>query len=180
MIKPKKLGFYRKSEKSNKRLIDLFERNQMIRYASSNKDWEDKNFLDKLVQEEKTARAEILKMLKKGEIRTSDDFYRASWFFHHGATFHSYALAITFAAVSFHLGEPWGKNLYALALDRFLLSIGQPQYFGTQFEKRYGKWKLSPYNKKTTDKERKLYFVEPLKKTLEKIKDFELQEKTKK
>jgi len=180
MIKPKKIGFYYKSEKSNKRLIYLFERNQRIRYAGSNKDWEDKSFLSKLAQEEKKARLEILKMLRKGEIRTADDFYRASWFFHHGTNFHSYALATALAATSYHLGEPWGKNLYALALDRFLLSIGQPQYFGTQFEKKYGKWRFSPYNKKTKDEERKLYFVEPIKKSMKSVKDLELQEKAKK
>jgi len=176
MAKPKKLGFYRKSRQSNKKLIRIFEKNQKVRFSG---DWKDKKFIKKLVQEEREARKEVLMMLKKGQIRTSDDFYRAAFLFHHGNNFRSYTLAVALAAVSHHLGEIWGKNFYAVALDRFLLSIKQPQYFGTQFEKRYGKWRISPYNLKTTDKERKEYFVEPLKKILKRIKEIKRKEKTK-
>lgn len=176
MNEQKWLGFYRQTGKSNKKLIRLFEKNQKARYKSTSKNWEDKEFLRKLTGEEKEARKEILGMLGKGKIKTGDDFYRAAWFFHHGNTSRSYALAVALAAVSYHLGEPWGKNLYAVALDRFLLSIGQLQYFGTQFEKRKGKWKLSSYNKKTTDKERRKYFVEPLKEVLEGLKELEKEE----
>jgi len=174
-----KVGFYRKSTRSNRELIRLFEEIQKIRYESSDKDWEDKSFVKKLKEKESRARKKVLRMLKKGEIRTSDDFYRAADFFHHGDTFRSYALAVALAAASHHLGEPWGKNFYAVALDRFLLSIGQPQYFGTQFEKKEGKWRLSPYNKKTTDRERKECLVDPLKKLLKRAKDLE-EEKSKK
>lgn len=166
MSRPKKLGFYRKSHQSNKKLIKVFEKNQKARL---NGDWKDKNFVKKLFKEEKQVRKEILKMLKEGKIKTSDDFYRAAWFFHHGSSFHSYALAVALATASYHLGELWGKNFYAVALDRFLLSIGQPQHFGTQFEGKKRKLKLASYNKKTTDKERKEYFVNPIKKTIKEI-----------
>lgn len=182
--KPKKrFGFYRKSRESNRRLIDIFERNQEVRYAYMFKDWkskENKAVIEQLMRKEKEARKEIKKMLKKGEIKTADDFYRAAWFFHHGRSFRDYALAVALAATSHHLGEHWGKNFYAVTLDRFLLFIGQPQYFGTQFEKKYGKWRISLYNKKTTDRERKEYSVEPLKKTLERVKELKLREKTEK
>lgn len=174
MGKQKRLGFYRKTSKSNKRLIELFEKNQKARYDG---DWEDKDFVKKLTKEEKQARKEILKMLEKGQIRTPDDFYRAAWFLHHGKDSRSHGLAVALAAASGHLSESWGKNLYAVALDRFLISIGQPQHFGTQLEKRRGKWILSPYNKRTTDKERKLYFVDPIQKTIKKIEKLNLEEK---
>ena len=81
------------------------------------------------------------------------------------------------AAASYHLGEPWSKNYYAVALDRFLLSLKQPQYFGTQFEKRKGKWELFPYHKKTTDKERKQYFVDSLEKSLASVKEWNQKER---
>lgn len=180
MDKPRKFGFYHKSLNSNKKLIKLFEANQKCRYESSDNDWADKDFLKKLTKEEKKARREVLKMLEKGEIRTADDFYRAAWFFHHANAFRSYGLAVALAAASYHLSEPWGKNFYAVALDRFLLSIGQPQYFGTQFERRKGKWAISAYNKKTTDKERKWYFVDPIRKTIKKMERLSLKEKAKK
>lgn len=169
MNEPKKFGFYRISNESNKRLIELFEANQKIRYSSSDEDWGNKGFVRRLTKEEGKARKEVLKMLANGGVRTADDFYRAAFFFHHGKNFQSYALAIALAVVSHHLGEQWGKNLYALAVDRFLLSINQPQYFGTQFRLEKGKWRVSPYNKKTTDKERRKYFVEPIKKALKRI-----------
>ena len=161
---PRRLGYYRKSVRSNKRLVELFEDNQKQRYSSTNKDWTDKKFTRRLWKEEIQTRREILAMLRKGKIRTSDDFYRAGHFFHHGMGFRSYALGLTLFAVSHHLSELWGKNYYAVALDRFLVSIKQPQYFVTQFKKRGEKWIISPYRKSVSDKERKEYFVEPLEK----------------
>lgn len=163
----RKVGFYHKSSKSNQRLVILFEALQKERLQVN---MEDTNSIKKINLKEKQMRNEVLKMLKKGEIKTSDDFYRAAMLFQHGSNFKSYAMAVALAAVSAHLGEPWGKSLYAMALDRFLLSIGQKQYFGTNFEKVKGKWRLAPYNEKTRDFERKFYLVEPMKKILEEIK----------
>lgn len=168
----KRLGYYRKSVKSNKRLIELFEINQRQRFAASNKDWADRQFTRRLWKEETQARREILGMLRRGEIRSADDFYRAGHFFHHGSKFRDYALGLALFAASRHFGELWGKNTYAVALDRFLISVNQPQYFVTQFEKRRGRWLISPYRKGVLDKERKEYFVEPIektKKTIEKM-----------
>lgn len=163
----RKVGFYHKSSKSNQRLVILFEALQKERLQVN---MEDTNSIKKINLKEKQMRNEVLKMLKKGEIKTSDDFYRAAMLFQHGSNFKSYAMAVALAAVSAHLGEPWGKGLYAMALDRFLLSISQKQYFGTNFEKVKGKWRLAPHNEKTSDFERKFYLVEPMKKIVEEIK----------
>lgn len=166
-MKKRKLGYYYYSPTSNRRLVELFERNQKQRYSASNKDWENKEFTRRLWKEEIVARKEILEMLKRGEVRTSDDFYRAGHFFHHGLTFRQYALGLACFAVSRHLGDLWGKNYYAVVLDRFLVSVKQPQYFATQFEKRGGKWIISPYRKNVSDKERKKYFVQSSKQAQE-------------
>lgn len=168
----KKIGFFRKTNKSNSGLVAVFEEIQNIRFQAKNKDWEDPKFEGYLNKLEETARKNIERMFKRGELHTSDDFYRAAFIFHHGHDFKSYALAVTLAAVSNHLGEPWGKNLYAVALDRFMLSIMQPQFFGTQFEMKNKKWRFSPLNNKITDEERKKYLVENmnlLKKRLKKL-----------
>lgn len=167
-----KIGFYRKSSKSNQRLVVVFQNLQKERLQGN---WENTNFLKNISLKEKQARKDVLKMLKKREIRTSDDFYRAAMLFQHGTDFRSYALAVALAAVSGHLGESWGRSLYAMALDRFLLSVGQKQHFGTNFEKTEGVWKLSPYNKKTSDYERQFYLVEPMKKILQEIKKLNLK-----
>lgn len=163
----RKVGFYHKSSESNQRLVILFETLQEDRLQVNMKD---ANSRKKISLKEKQIRNEVLKMLKKGEIKTSDDFYRTAMLFQHGSNFKSYAMAVALAAVSAHLGETWGRSLYAMALDRFLLSIGQKQYFGTNFEKVKGKWRLAPHNEKTKDFERKFYLVEPMKKILQEIK----------
>lgn len=165
----RKIGFYHKSSKSNQKLVLLFEELQKERLQAN---WEVANSpnLKKIGLTEKQTRKEIIAMLKKGEIKTSDDFYRAAMLFQHGKDFKSYALAVTFAAISGHLGEPWGRSLYVMALDRFLLSINQKQHFGTNFEKVKGKWRLSLYNKKTSDFERQFYLIEPIKKIMQEIK----------
>lgn len=158
----KRVGFFRKSKNSNKELVALFEKIQEIRSKSTDQDWEDKNFVKKLESLEKAASKRVLELLKAKKIKTADDFYRASFIFHHGKNYKSYLIATALAAVSHHLGEPWGKNLYAITLDRLLLSIGLPQQFGSQFIKKQGKYKLAPLNKHTSDKERKKYLIEPL------------------
>lgn len=168
----RKVGFYRKSSKSNQRLVGLFEELQEERLQA---DWEDTNSfslksLKKIGLREKKTRKEVIEMLKKGEIKTSDDFYRAAMLFQHGGDFKSYALAIALAAVSGYLGESWGRGLYAMAIDRFLLSIGQKQYFGTNLEKVRGKWHLAPYNRKTSDYERQSYLIGSMKDILKEIK----------
>lgn len=167
-MEKRKLGYYHYSPRSNRRLIEMFEKNQKVLYSKTIKEWNKKEAGPERIQliiEERRTRKEILKMLKRGEIQTPDDFYRAGHFFHHGSNFRDYALGLALFAASRHLGELWGKNAYAVALDRFLISIKQPQYFVTQFEKRRRKWIISPYRKNVSDKERKEYFVEPLKKT---------------
>lgn len=165
----KRLGYYRKSAKSNKLLIRLFEINQRQRFAANNEDWADKEFTCWLWKEEIQDRRKILGMLRRGEVQTADDFYRAGHFFHHGSNFRDYALGLALFAVSRHLGELWGKNSYAVALDRFLIFVKQPQYFGTQFEKHRDKWLISSYRRGVSDRERKEYFVETLAETKKRV-----------
>jgi hypothetical protein len=167
----RKIGFFRKSRNSNKELIALFEKIQEIRAASTNNNWKDKDFVKKITELEKKASKRIFQLLKAKKLRTADDFYRAAFILHHGKGLKSYLAATALAAISNHLGEPWGKNLYAVALDRLLLSIGLPQQFGSQYIKRKSKYKLAPFNKSTTDKKRREYLIEPLVKLKEREKE---------
>lgn len=177
-VEPNKLGFFRKSKSSNKRLINLFESNQKLRYQSQEQDWGNKIFLKRLQNQESQAKKEILQLLKKGKIKTSDDFYRAAWLFHHSSNFRHYALAVALASTSWLMGEPWGKNLFATTMDRFLLSIRQPQYFTTQYKKTRGAWLLFPYNRKVTDKTRKWFHVGTLKEAKNSLKELSKNRKT--
>lgn len=54
------------------------------------------------------------------------------------------------------------RRMYAMTRDRDLLSIDEPQQFGTQYTLEDGQWKLQPYDLQTTDAERAAYDVAPL------------------
>jgi len=164
MIKRRKqkIGFYRKTKESNCELIFIFDEIQRIRAQGTDKNWAKKSYIKKLTTLEKKAFRKILTMLKEKKLKTPDDFYRASFIFHHGPSFRYYMIAVALAAISNHLGEPRGKNIYAVAIDRLLLSLGLPQHFGSQYIKKNGKWQLDKYDPKTTDKERVEYTIEPL------------------
>ena len=151
----------------------LFEKIQKIRLESNPEDWQNENFLKSLRQIENRAKSEVLKMIKNNNLKTSDDFLRAGDIFHHGNTSSEYMLAAALNALSMHLGEPWAKNHYAVAIDRLFLSLGLPQYFGSQYIKRNGKWVLDKYNKKTADKERLKYTIEPLRLLKKRAEDIE-------
>ncbi len=106
----RRLGFFRKHKNSNQELIKLFERIQKIRLKSSDRDCENKIFVQKLTNLEKEASRKVLELLKRKEIKTADGFYRAAFIFHHGKSYKSYLIATALAAISYHLGDPWGEK----------------------------------------------------------------------
>jgi hypothetical protein len=79
-------------------------------------------------------RREVLELMSRGEVNTVNDLYRAAVIFLHGAEpkefLTSHRLAVM-ASVNGHKPSRW---LSAASLDRFLMSIGLPQVYGTQFE----------------------------------------------
>jgi len=101
-------------------------------------------------------------LLDRGLIKTKQNCFYAAMLFHHSEKISDLAIALSLSYISMRLGSKDGKWLYARALDRFLLDLGQPQKFGTQFEEKNGKWSLCSYDKAMTDKERKLYEVPSL------------------
>jgi hypothetical protein len=52
--------------------------------------------------------------------------------------------------------------IYAATLDRYLMSLGEPQKFGTQYTQMDGEFKQYPVDPATTDAERARYNVPPL------------------
>lgn len=153
-------GYHKKTAESNRLLMNIFEQIQDIRI---NKNLQDPKIIKKLLEKERDARKQLLIMLKRGEVRTADDFYRAAILFQHDESFKSYALAMALSTISCLLGERWGRSLSAAAIDRFLLSIKQKQIFGTNFEKLNDKWRISLYQKGVSDELRKEYDMPPLK-----------------
>lgn len=79
-------------------------------------------------------RREVVELMGRGEVNTVNDLYRAAVIFLHGAEPKEFLTAhrlATMASINGHKPSRW---LSAASLDRFLMSIGLPQVYGTQFE----------------------------------------------
>lgn len=87
-----------------------------------------------LKERDHARRREVVELMGRGEVNTVNDLYRAAVIFLHGAEPKEFLTAhrlATMAAINGHKPSRW---LSAASLDRFLMSIGLPQVYGTQFE----------------------------------------------
>lgn len=129
-----------------------------------------------LDRRDKKRRQSVLFLYQLGEVWSASDFHHAALIFQHGETAKDYATAQDFAKKAVELGDMSAKYLVAASTDRYLLSIGKPQRFGTQFIKnKSGEWKLvEPIDPDTTDEERAKYNVPPLSQALKQYKEANL------
>jgi hypothetical protein len=72
-------------------------------------------------------------LYEAGEIRTGKDYHRAAMILQHAGEPEDYLLAHEFCVVALARGEPDARWLAAATEDRFLMRIGRPQRFGTQY-----------------------------------------------
>jgi hypothetical protein len=79
-------------------------------------------------------RREVLELASRGEVNTTTDLYRAAVIFLHGAEPKDFLVAHRLAVMASINGHKASRWLAAASLDRFLMSIGLPQVYGTQFE----------------------------------------------
>lgn len=107
---------------------------------------------------------EVISLYKAGRIRTASDYHCAALIMQHGERPSHYRLAHRFAGRAVKLGDHSARCLYAATLDRWLLSAGRSQKFGTQFRRdEHLGWVLAgPVDPVTTDAERARYRVPPL------------------
>jgi hypothetical protein len=59
----------------------------------------------------------------------------------------AYLLAHVLAVTAVGKGEPKARWLAAATMDRYLMSLKQPQVFGTQFHQDSGAWTMDPYDR---------------------------------
>ncbi|MBI3563698.1 MAG: hypothetical protein HY079_00720 [Elusimicrobia bacterium] len=117
-------------ETDNLRVEELHAADQKDRekpYSSSKE-------VEALKQRDLARRKEVLELMGRGEVNTQNDLYRAAVIFLHGAEPKDFLTAhrlATIATIQGHRGARW---LTVASLDRFLMSIGLPQVYGTQFE----------------------------------------------
>ena len=143
------LGAYLKSVN-----VELYRVHRRYEKDGSNQD------LDPGVLERRNARRrkKVRKMLDSGALKVADDFERAASILCYGPDSSDCELARTLAlkAVKLDPKNAGATVVAAIAKDRYLLSIGKPQIYGTQFHIVLGKEILEePYDLTAiTDKER--------------------------
>lgn len=113
----------------NPTLTSMFTLDQAAR-EGDHVDWA------KLGKDDEGRRKDLHLMLDAGEVRTANDFFHAAMIFQHGQNPDDYLLAHILAMDAVAQGSKEARWLSAATLDRYLLSIWQPQVFGTQFHSR--------------------------------------------
>jgi hypothetical protein len=116
--------------KDNSELRRLFDEDQADRDPTTMKDrdWEVVNIRDDV--RERRVKA----MIADGSLVTGPDFYYAAMVLQHAPRPDDYLLAHDLCVVAIAKGEERAKWLAAASIDRFLINIGRPQRFGTQFQ----------------------------------------------
>ena len=83
-------------------------------------------------------RSQVAALLKKGALHTGADYFHAAFVFQHGQKPDDYLLAHTLAMVAVSKGRRDAIWIASATLDRYLMHIGQPQIYGTQFRSDKG------------------------------------------
>lgn len=131
-------------------------------------DWNNKREVKKLMQRDRERKEKAKKLIKRGELVSGLDYHRASLIFQHGETMEDYKLARELAGKAVDLGDKTAKWIYAATFDRWLLSQGKSQKYGTQFKQNENReWEIAlPIDPTITDEERAKYGVPPLSEAL--------------
>ncbi len=152
--------------KDNQELIEIYKNDQADR-QTDNIDW-------KIVSKRDSLReVRVYQLLDSNKVHTSKDYHNAAMIFQHGRDTTAYGMAVKLMRKSIELDSTANKWLLAAAIDRYLLSKGEPQIYGTQYQK-IGKdepWQLGKIDTtKISDAERIEYGVETLAQQRERVK----------
>jgi len=104
----------------------------------------------------------VLDLYNQGVIQNARDCFHAALVLLYGDKLAHYELAWSLARQAALLGEQRAWTVQAMAWDRWLLTSGKAQRFGTQIIKQRGRWSLGPVDPRITDNERAFYGVPPL------------------
>lgn len=149
----------------NEELVEIYKADQADRQTQPI-DWNIVSKRDSLRE------VRIYELLDSNKVRTSLDFHNAAMIFQHGGDSVAYGMAVKLMRKSIELDSTANKWLLAAAIDRYLLSKGEPQIYGTQYWKMKDQpWELREIDTtKITDAERIEFGVETLAQQREKVK----------
>lgn len=80
-------------------------------------------------------RKRVGEIFGEGCFKTQADYMSAALIYQHGNTPDHYYQAYIWSKRASELGDVYGKYFSALAIDRYLISIGKKQLFGSQYQK---------------------------------------------
>ena len=91
-------------------------------------------------------------MIEGDALVTGKDFERAAMIFQHRFDSSDYRIAVELMEEAVERDKYISKWLLAATTDRYLLSIGKPQIFGTQYERQNGEpWVQSDFDSLAVD-----------------------------
>ena len=116
-------------DKDNSELARLFQEDQADRTSKDGKpiDWNTVDARDK-VREKR-----VKELYSTNQLRTGADYYHVAMVLQHASAAEDYLLAHELCVVAITKGDERAKWLAAASEDRFLMQIGRPQRFATQF-----------------------------------------------
>ena len=158
-------------EEVSKTLQDLYEQDIEDRRS---RDWDKATpeEIQGIIARDRQRRELAQKLLDEGEAKTASDYHYLALIFQHGDKIDDYKTAHECAKRAMEMGDDGVKWLFAATEDRWLLSEGRPQKYGTQFINPEGKgWQLAePIDPTITDEERAKYNVPSLAEARQKFK----------
>jgi hypothetical protein len=100
----------------------------------------------------------------QGGLHQAEDYFNAALIFQHSDKTEDYDRAHQWCLKAVELDPelPSARWLAAATLDRYLMSQGKPQHYGTQFKKVNGQWVLWEVDPAVTDEERIQWEVDTL------------------
>lgn len=151
----------------NNELYGLYKQDQLSRSKGTDKiDWIE------LAKNDSIRRKRVIELFQEGKIIAADDYYHAALIFQHGIDTNDILKAYLLAEKAVELKSSYitAKWLMAATKDRYLMYKGLPQWYGTQFQLKEGKWILYPVDSNAvTDKDRKKLGVPSLDEALKLI-----------
>lgn len=151
--------------KVNSELTRLYEEDQKDRMAGPDKiDW------SVVSKRDADRRKRVLEIAEQGGLKEPDDYYHAAMVFQHSDKLEDYDRAHQWCLKAAELGNDDAKWLAAATKDRWLMTQGKPQLYGTQFKKVDGKWILWEVDPSVTDEERAKWNVPTLAEAKELVK----------
>ncbi len=130
--------------KDNEKLARLYREDQSDRTAPEGKpiDW------SVVGPRDRAREARIKQLYQKDSLQTGADYYHAAMILQHAQAPEDFLLAHEFCIIAISKGDKRALWLAAASEDRFLMNIGRPQRFATQYRSDDGK---SPVRLYTVD-----------------------------